>query len=191
MRGVFLRGVLRGAVGACGGPVLVLKRAAKAIRGKGYDMNRILRYTEQKNRLALRRQHMDPLWVLVILIGGSSLVVAIAFVFIAFKVADVARQVAPTVTEMEKQLSAAGVEIAMVSEAVRSAETQFNGLADRASTASRRVTKVVDVVPRAIHVVRNVEIKAEATVRAVGVVAVRTVQAAHERALSSHEVTLK
>jgi uncharacterized protein YoxC len=134
---------------------------------------------------------MDPLWVLVILIGGSSLVVAIAFVFIAFKVADVARQVAPKVTEMEKQLSAAGVEIARVSEAVRSAEAQFDRLADRASTASRRVTTVVGVVPGVIHAVRNVEIKAEATARAVGVVAVRTIQTARERALSSHEVTLK
>ena len=134
---------------------------------------------------------MDPLWVLVMLIGGSSLVVAIAFVFIAFKVAGVARQVAPKVTEMEKQLSAAGVEIARVSEAVRSAEAQFDGLADRASTASRRATKVVNVVPGVIHAVRNVEIKAEATARAVGVVAVRTIQAARERALSSHEVTLK
>lgn len=134
---------------------------------------------------------MDPLWVLVMLIGGSSLVVAIAFVFIAFKVAVVARQVAPKVAQMQEQLTAAGVEIARVSEAVRSAETQFNHLADRASTASHRVAKVVDVVPRLIHVVRNGQVKAEATVRAVGVVAARTIYNARERASTSDGVTLK
>ncbi|HWQ21436.1 MAG TPA: hypothetical protein VN478_01760 [Clostridia bacterium] len=134
---------------------------------------------------------MDPLWVLVILVGGSSLLVAIVFVFIAVKVAGVARQVGPRVTEMQERIAAAGIEIARVSEAVVSAEEQFNGLVDKASTASRRVTRVVSVVPRAIHVVQDVRIKAEATVRAVGVVAARTIYNARERSSSSGEVTLK
>ncbi len=134
---------------------------------------------------------MDPLWVLVILIGGSSLVIAIAFVFIAVKVATVTRQVAPRVAQMQEQLTAAGVEIARVSEAVQSAETRFNHLADKASTASGRVAKVVDVVPHVIHKVRDADVKAEATVRAIGIVAARTIKSVRERSLSSHEVTLK
>jgi methyl-accepting chemotaxis protein len=134
---------------------------------------------------------MDPLWVLVILIGGASLCVAGAFIFIAVKVASVARQVAPKVTDMQEQLAAASAEIAKVSEAVQTAQQQFNRLADRASTASRRAAKVVDVVPHAIHKVRDADIRAKATVRAVGIVAARTIYAARERSLSSHEVTLK
>jgi uncharacterized protein YoxC len=134
---------------------------------------------------------MDPLWVLVMLIGGSSLVVAVAFIFIAVKVAGVARQVAPKVTEMQEQLAAASAEIAKVSEAVQSAEAQFNHLADKASTASRRAAKVVDVVPRVIRKAREADIRAKATVRAVGVMAVRTIKAARERSASSEGVTLK
>lgn len=134
---------------------------------------------------------MDPLWVLVILIGGASLCVVGAFIFIAVKVASVARQVAPKVTEMQEQLTAASVEIGRVSEAIQSAEAQFNHLADKASTASRRVAKVVDVVPRAIHKVRDADIRAKATVRAFKVVAARMIKAARERSSSSEGVTLK
>ena len=134
---------------------------------------------------------MDPLWVLVILIGGASLCVAGAFIFIAVKIASVARQVVPKVTEMQEQLTAAGVEIAKVSEAVQSAEAQFNHLADKAAIASSRVAKVVNVVPRVMHVVRDADIKAEATVRAVGIVAAKAIKAAGERSSSSQEVTLK
>jgi len=134
---------------------------------------------------------MDPLWVLVILIGGASLCVAGAFIFIAVKVASVARQVAPKVTEMQEQLTAAGIEIAKVSEAVQSAEVQFNHLADKASIASSRVAKVVDVVPRVMHKVRDADIKAQATVRAVGIVAAKAIKDIRERSSSSHEVTLK
>ena len=134
---------------------------------------------------------MDPLWVLVILIGGASLCVAGAFIFIAVKIASVARQVVPKVTEMQEQLTAAGVEIAKVSEAVQSAEAQFNHLADKASIASSRVAKVVNVVPRVMHVVRDADIKAEATVRAIGVVAARAIKDVRERSSSSQEVTLK
>jgi len=134
---------------------------------------------------------MDPLWVLVILIGGASLCVAGAFIFIAVKIASVARQVVPKVTEMQEQLAAASVEIAKVSEAVQSAEAQFNHLADKASIASSRVAKVVNVVPRVMHVVRDADIKAEATVRAIGIVAAKAIKAAGERASSSQEVTLK
>jgi hypoxanthine-guanine phosphoribosyltransferase len=114
-----------------------------------------------------------------------------AFIFMAVKVASVARQVAPKVTEMQEQLTAASVEIAKVSEAVRFAEAQFNRLADRASTASRRVAKVVDVVPRVIRKVRDADVRAKATVHAVRIVAARTIKAARERSSSSHEVTLK
>ena len=134
---------------------------------------------------------MDPLWVLVILIGGASLCVAGAFIFIAVKVASVARQVVPKVTEMQEQLTAAGVEIAKVSEAVQSAEAQFNHLADKAAIASSRVAKVVNVVPRVMHVVRDADIKAQATVRAVGIVAARAIKDVRERSSSSQEVTLK
>jgi len=134
---------------------------------------------------------MDPLWVLVILIGGASLCVAGAFIFIAVKIASVARQVVPKVTEMQEQLTAAGVEIAKVSEAVQSAEAQFNHLADKAAIASSRVAKVVNVVPRVMHVVRDADIKAEATVRAVGIVAARAIKDVRERSSSSQEVTLK
>ena len=134
---------------------------------------------------------MDPLWVLVILIGGASLCVAGAFIFIAVKIASVARQVVPKVTEMQEQLTAAGVEIAKVSEAVQSAEAQFNHLADKAAIASSRVAKVVNVVPRVMHVVRDADIKAEATVRAVGILAARAIKDIRERSSSSQEVTLK
>jgi hypothetical protein len=92
---------------------------------------------------------------------------------------------------MQEQLTAASVEIVRVSEAVQSAEAQFNRLADKASTTSRRAAKVVDVVPRVIHKVRDADIRAEATVRAVRIVAARTIKAARERSSSSHEVTLK
>jgi len=134
---------------------------------------------------------MDPLWVLVILIGGASLVIAGAFIFIAVKVAGVARQVAPAVAEMQQQVTAAGVEIARVSEAVQSAEAQFSRLADRASTASRRAAKVVDVIPHVIRRAREADIRAEATVRALGIVAARTIHNARERPAVSHEATLK
>jgi uncharacterized protein YoxC len=134
---------------------------------------------------------MDPLWVLVILIGGASLLIAGVFIFIAVKVAGVARQVAPTVAEMQQQLTTAGVEIAKVSEAVQSAQQQFNRLADKASMASRRAAKVLGVVPHVIHKVRDADIRAEATVRALGIVAARTIYNARERSAASHEVTLK
>ena len=134
---------------------------------------------------------MDPLWVLVILIGGASLCVAGAFIFIAVKVASVARLVAPKVTEMQEQLTAAGIEIAKVSEAVQSAEVQFNHLADKASIASSRVAKVVDVVPRVMHKVRDADIKAQATVRAVGIVAAKAIRDIRKRSTSSQEITLK
>jgi len=134
---------------------------------------------------------MDPLWVLVILIGGASLCVAGAFIFIAVKIASVARQVVPKVTEMQEQLTAAGVEIAKVSEAVQSAEAQFNHLADKAAIASSRVAKVVNVVPRVMHVVHDADIKAEATVRAIGIVAAKAIKDVRERSSSSQEVTLK
>ncbi|MCX6062983.1 MAG: hypothetical protein NTV26_02140 [Caldiserica bacterium] len=134
---------------------------------------------------------MDTLWVLVILIGGASLVIAGAFTFMAVKVAGVARRVAPTVAEIQQQLTTAGVEIAKVSEAVQSAEAQFNRLADKASTASRRAGKVVDAIPRVIHRAREADIRAEATVRALGIVAARTIYNARERSAASHEVTLK
>ena len=134
---------------------------------------------------------MDPLWVLVILIGGASLCVAGAFIFIAVKIASVARQVVPKVTEMQEQLTAAGVEIAKVSEAVQSAEAQFNHLADKAAIASSRVAKVVNVVPRVMHVVRDADIKAEATVRAVGIVTAKAIRDIRKRSSSSQEVTLK
>jgi len=134
---------------------------------------------------------MDPLWVLVILVGGASLCVAGAFIFIAVKVASVARQVAPKVTEMQEQLTAASVEIAKVSEAVQSAEAQFNHLADKASIASSRVAKVVNVVPRVMHTVHDADIKAQATVRAVGIVAAKAIKDIRERSLSSHEIILK
>ncbi|RIE17453.1 hypothetical protein [Candidatus Cryosericum septentrionale] len=134
---------------------------------------------------------MDPLWVLVILIGGASLCVAGAFIFIAVKVASVVRQVAPKVTEMQEQVTAASVEIGKVSEAIQSAEAQFNHLADKASIASHRVAKVVDVVPRVMHKVRDADIKAQATVRAVGIVAAKAIKDVRERSLSSHEVILK
>jgi len=109
----------------------------------------------------------------------------------AVKVAGVARQVAPKVTEMQEQLAAASAEIAKVSEAVQSAEAQFNHLADRASAASRRAAKVVDVVPRVVRKAREADIRAEATVRAIGIVAVRTIKAARERSSSSEGITLK
>ncbi len=134
---------------------------------------------------------MDPLWVLVSLIGGSSLIVAIAFVFIAVKVATVARQVAPRVAQMQEQLTAARVEIDRVSKAVRSAEAQFNHLIDKASTASGRVAMVMGAVPRVIHRIGDADVRVKATVRAVGIVAARTIKDARERHLSSHEVTLK
>ncbi|MCX6085277.1 MAG: hypothetical protein NTX94_02405 [Caldiserica bacterium] len=134
---------------------------------------------------------MDPLWVLVILIGGASLVIAGAFIFMAVKVAGVARRVAPTVAEIQQQLTTAGVEIAKVSEAIQSAEAQFNRLADKASTASRRAGKVVDAIPRVIHRAREADIRAEATVRALGIVVARTIYNARERSAASHEVTLK
>jgi len=134
---------------------------------------------------------MDPLWVLVILIGGASLCVAGAFIFIAVKIAGVARQVAPMVTEMQEQLTAASVEITKVSEAVQSAEARFNHLADKASIASSRVAKVVNVVPHVMRKVRDADIKAQATVRAVGIVAAKAIKDIRERSSSSHEVTLK
>ena len=102
-----------------------------------------------------------------------------------------ARQVAPMVTEMQGQLTAASVEIAKVSEAVQSAEAQFNHLADKASIASSRVEKVVNVVPHVMRKVRDVDIKAQATVRAVGIVAAKAIKDIRERSSSSHEVTLK
>jgi hypothetical protein len=46
-------------------------------------------------------------------------------------------------------------------------------------------------VPRVIRKARDADTRAEATVRAVGIVAVRTIKAARERSSSSHEVTLK
>jgi len=49
----------------------------------------------------------------------------------------------------------------------------------------------VDVVPRVMHKVRDADIKAQATVRAVGIVAAKAIKDVRERSLSSHEVILK
>jgi len=134
---------------------------------------------------------MDPLWVLVILVGGALLVIAAAFVVVAAKVAGMAREVGPKVAEIQEQLSAASAEIVKASQSIQAAEAQVSSLADKASVASRTVTKVVDVVPGLLHKVEDLDIRAQATVRAVGIIAARTIYNARERAHASEEVTLK
>lgn len=119
---------------------------------------------------------MDPLWVLVILLGVASIVIAVAFVVIAVKMSTIANVVGPKVAEMQEQLAAAGKEIQKVAVAVESAEDRFNTLADKASFATGRMAKVVGVVPRVIRGVRNTEMRAEGTVRAIAVVAARSLK---------------
>jgi uncharacterized protein YoxC len=122
---------------------------------------------------------MDPLWVLVILVGFASLVVAVSFIVIAVKVSSMAKEVGPKVGQMQEQLAAAGQEIQKMAVAVESAEGQFNTLVDKAASASGRVARVVAVVPRALIGVRDAEIKAEGTIRAVAVVAARSLKHRH------------
>lgn len=124
---------------------------------------------------------MDPLWVLVILVGGASLVTAVAFVVMAFKVTEAAREIGPKLAEIQQQLTGAGAEFAKASTSIQEAEAQFNQLADKASVASVRVAKVVDAVPRVLRTLRQLDLKAEAVVRATGIVLARTIYNARER----------
>lgn len=124
---------------------------------------------------------MDPLWVLVILVGGASLVTAVAFVVMAVKVTEAAREIGPKLAEIQQQLTGAGAEFAKASTSIQEAEAQFNQLADKASVASARVTKVVDAVPRVLRTLRQLDLKAEAVVRATGIVLARTIYNARER----------
>jgi uncharacterized protein YoxC len=119
---------------------------------------------------------MDPLWVLVILVGFASLVVAVAFVVIAVKVSSMAKQVGPKVAQMQEQLAAAGAEIQQMAVAVESAEGRFNTLVDKASSAAGHMASVVGIVPHVIRGVRDTEIKAEGTVRAIAVMAARSLK---------------
>jgi uncharacterized protein YoxC len=125
---------------------------------------------------ALRRLLMDPLWVLVILVGFASLVVAVSFIVIAVKVSHMAREVGPKVAQMQEQLKSAGQEIQQMAVAVESVEGRFNTLADKAASATGRVAKVVAVVPRVMTGVRDAEIRAEGAVRGVAVVALRSLK---------------
>jgi uncharacterized protein YoxC len=133
---------------------------------------------------------MDPLWVLVILVGVAAVCVVAASVFIAVRVARVAHEVGPKVEEMQAQLSAASAEIARVAGAVQEGEAKFNTLADKATVASGRLTRVVSAVPAVVGKVQDVSLRTRATVRALGVVAARTVRSRQGRP-SSRGVTLK
>ncbi|MGB9666926.1 MAG: hypothetical protein ACPL2N_06415 [Candidatus Cryosericum sp.] len=124
---------------------------------------------------------MDPLWVLVILVGGASLVTAVAFVVMAVKVTEAAREIGPKLAEIQQQLTGAGAEFAKASASIQETEAQFSQLADKASVASARVTKVVDGVPRVLRTLRQLDLKAEAVVRATGIVLARTIYNARER----------
>ena len=134
---------------------------------------------------------MDPLWVLVVLVGVAAVCVVAASVFIAVRVARVAREVGPKVEDMRSQLSAASAEIARVAGAVQEGEAKFNTLADKAAVASGRVTRVVGAVPAAVGKVQDVSLRARATVRAVAVVAARTVRSGRRTRASSRGVTLR
>jgi uncharacterized protein YoxC len=122
---------------------------------------------------------MDPLWVLVILVGFASLVVAVSFIVIAVKVSSMAREIGPKVAEMQEQLSTAGQEIQKMAVAVESVEGRFNTMVDKAASATGRVARVVAVVPRVVTGVRDAEIKAEGAVRGVAVVALRSLKHRH------------
>ncbi len=122
---------------------------------------------------------MDPLWVLVILVGFASLTVAVAFIVIAVKVSGMARQVAPKVSSMQEQLTAAEAEIQKMAVAVESAEERFNTMADKASSATGRVAGVIGAVPRVIRGVRDTSARAEGTMRAIAIVTARTLRRSH------------
>jgi len=122
---------------------------------------------------------MDPLWVLVILVGFASFVVAVSFIVIAVKVSSMAREVGPKVAQMQKQLSTAGQEIQKMAVAVESVEGRFNTIVDKAASATGRVARVVAVVPRVVTGVHDAEIKAEGAVRGVAVVALRSLKRRH------------
>ncbi|MCE5193780.1 hypothetical protein LLF88_07625 [bacterium] len=134
---------------------------------------------------------MDPLWVLVILVGGVSLAIAVGLVVMAVKVAKAARDIGSRVAEVQERLTAAGVQLARASGSIQAAEAQVNQFADKASIASHRVTKVVAVVPGILRKVEDINIKAEATVRAVGIVTARTIYNARKRSHASKGVILK
>lgn len=134
---------------------------------------------------------MDPLWVLVVLVGVAAVCVIGASVFIAVRVARVAREVGPKVGEMQAQLSAASAKIARVAGAVQEGEAKFNTLADKATVASGRLTRVVQAVPTVVGTVQEVGLRMRATVRAVVVVAARTVRSGRRTRASSRGVTLK
>ena len=159
-------------------------------RAGGRSMEHDLRYTG--GALGCRGgSRMDPLWVLVVLVGVAAVCVVGAAVVIAVRVAQVAREVGPKVEEIRSQLSAASAEIARVAGAVREGEATFNTLADKATAASGRVTRVVQAVPAVVGKVQDASLRARATVRAVAVVAARTVRSGRRTRASSRGVTLK
>lgn len=117
---------------------------------------------------------MDPLWVLVILVGVSVIVIAVAFVIIAVKVSGIARDLGPRVEQMGRRLAAVEATIQGIAMNMESAEGAFNRVADKVAAVTGPATRIVAAVPRVVNAVREAEIRTEATIRAVKIVAARS-----------------
>ena len=124
---------------------------------------------------------MDPLWVLVILVGLSAIAIAAAFAIIAVKVSGIARDLGPKVEQMGRRLAAVEATIQGIAMNIESAEGAFNRVADKVTAAAKPVTRVVAAVPRVVNAVREAEIRTEATIRAVKIVAARSLARAGKK----------
>lgn len=133
---------------------------------------------------------MDPLWLLVILIGFIAVVIAAGVLVTGIKVTQLARQAGPKLQEMQQQLTDLQAKLADVVETTEVSEEKFNQAATRVGTVSEKISRVVDVVSCVAGKARNINVQVTATMRAIRKVAGRTVKEMRDHAASTREVTL-
>ncbi len=133
---------------------------------------------------------MDPLWLLVILIGFIAVVIAAGVLVTGIKVTQLARQAGPKLQEMQQQLTDLQAKLADVVEATEVSEEKFNQAATRVGTVSEKISRVVDAVLCVAGKARNINVQVTATMRAIRKVAGRTVKEMRDHAASTREVTL-
>lgn len=133
---------------------------------------------------------MDPLWLLVVLVGLVTLVIAAGIIIVAVAVRRAAREAAPKLQQIQQQVTELQAEVIKVLQSTEASEAKFDEAATKIGALSERVTGVMDKVTRVEECVENAGIRATATVRAISKVGRRTVEEMRKRSAAAREITL-
>lgn len=133
---------------------------------------------------------MDPLWLLVVLVGLVTLVIAAGIIIVTVAVTRAARDAAPRLQQIQQQVTELQTEVVRVLQSTEASEAKFDEAATKIGALSERVTGVVDKLTRIAGCVEDAGIRATATVRAIGKVGRRTVDDMRRRSAATREITL-